>query len=161
VTRVPFISCALILAIVSCSKPDPVANDVKAVNLPLPTNHEEPDPTALPPQNSAAPKPVSLDAIRKIPPVLQGRWGLTPADCTSTRGDAKGLLVVTANDLNFYESHAIPAADAQADSSSINGHFNFSGEGQNWSKYEALKKTGDKLTRTETNPAASYTYAKC
>ena len=32
---------------------------------------------------------------------------------------------------------------------------------QAWTKYEALKRSGDKLTRTETDPAASYTYAKC
>jgi hypothetical protein len=161
VKRLPFISCALILVIVACSKPDPVANDAKPVNLPLPANHADPDPAALPPQNAAAPQPVSLDAAKRIPAVLQGRWGLTPADCTSIRGDAKGLLVVTAEDLHFYESRATPAADVQSDATSISGHFNFSGEGQSWSKYEALKKTGDKLTRTETNPAASYTYAKC
>ena len=157
----PFISCALTLAIVSCSKPDPVANDAKPVDLPVPATHAAPDPAALPPQNAAAPQPASSNDAPKIPAALQGRWGLTPADCTSTRGDAKGLLVITAGDLRFYESRAIAAADAQSDATSINGHFNFSGEGQSWNRYEALKKSGDKLTRTETNPAASYTYARC
>jgi hypothetical protein len=161
VIRVPFISCALIIAVASCSRPDPVANGANVVNLPVSANHAEPDPAGLPPQNAAAPQPAVPESGSKIPVSLQGRWGLTPADCTSTRGDAKGLLVVTADQLQFYESRAFPSADVNTDAGSINGHFNFTGEGQNWSKFEALKRTGDKLTRTETNPAASYTYAKC
>ena len=35
---------------------------------------------------------------------LQGNWGMVPADCTSTRGDNKGLLRITATTLQFYES---------------------------------------------------------
>ena|SRR5579884_985625 len=159
--RLPLISCAVILAVVSCSRPDPVANGANAVGLPVSASHAEPDPAGLPPQNAAAPQPAAAESGSTIPVKLQGRWGLTPADCTSTRGDAKGLLVVTADDLRFYESRALPSADINADAGSISGHFNFSGEGQSWSKFEALKRTGDKLTRTETNPAASYTYAKC
>lgn len=159
--RVPFISCALTLAVVSCGQPGPVANGANVVNLPVSANHAEPDPAGLPPQNAAAPQPVAPPSAPKIPIGLQGRWGLAPADCTSTRGDAKGLLVVTADQLRFYESRAMPSSDVNADSGSVSGHFNFSGEGQSWSKFEALKRTGDKLTRTETSPAASYTYAKC
>jgi hypothetical protein len=138
-----------------------VANDVKPVNLSVPASHAAPDPAGLPPQNASAPQAPAADGATKIPAALQGRWGLTPADCTSTRGDAKGLLVVTADGLRFYESRAVPAADAHADADSINGHFNFTGEGRSWSKFEALKASGNKLTRTETEPAASYTYAKC
>ena len=159
--RVPFISCALMLAVVSCSRPDPVANGANVVSLPVSANHAEPDPAGLPPQNAAAPQPAAPQSAPKIPANLQGRWGLTPADCTSMRGDAKGLLIVGPDQLRFYESGAIPSADVNADAGSISGHFNFTGEGQSWSKFEALKRTGDKLTRTETSPAASYTYAKC
>jgi hypothetical protein len=68
---------------------------------------------------------------------------------------------VTPDRLTFYESRAVPAAGVQADNDSISGNFDFTGEGQTWSKYQALKRNRDKLTRTETNPAASYTYAKC
>jgi hypothetical protein len=161
VIRVPFISCALTLAVVSCGQPDPVANGANVVNLPVRANRAEPDPAGLPPQNAAAPQPAAPQSTPNIPVSLQGRWGLTPADCTSMSGDAKGLLVVAADQLKFYESRAIPSADVNADGGSITGHFNFTGEGQSWSKFEALKRTGDKLTRTETNPAASYTYAKC
>src|SRR5690349_7888152 len=41
-----------------------------------------------------------------IPVAMQGRWGLVPADCTSTQGDAKGLIIVNAGTIAFYESRA-------------------------------------------------------
>jgi hypothetical protein len=96
-----------------------------------------------------------------IPAALQGRWGLTPADCTSALGDAKGLLVINASELRFYESRAVPAADVDGDADSINGNFTFTGEGRTWTKYEALKVDSGVLTRTETKPTASFSYAKC
>src|SRR3954464_6161192 len=89
----------------------------------------------------------------KIPAALQGRWGLTPADCVPGRADAKGLLIVTSDDLHFYESRAVPAADVVSDGDSISGNFAFTGEGQSWTKYEALKVNKTVLTRTETKPS--------
>ena len=160
--RVPFITCALIVAVASCSKPDPVAVNARAPNLTLPANHAAPDPAAMPPPNAATtPDREPMTSTAAIPAALQGRWGLTPGDCTSTRGDSKGLLIITAQQLRFYESRALPSSDAHGNDDSISGTFNFSGEGQSWSKFVALQRKGEKLTRTETNPAASYTYAKC
>ena len=69
--------------------------------------------------------------------------------------------MVTPDRLIFYESRAFPSTGVESDGDSISGNFDFTGEGQAWSKYESLKRDRDKLTRTETNPAASYTYAKC
>jgi len=36
-----------------------------------------------------------------IPAAFRGRWGMVPDDCTSTRGDAKGLIIVTKTASNF------------------------------------------------------------
>ena len=66
-----------------------------------------PDESAVTPtnelENGDDAEPVN-DTATAIPASLHGRWGLTPADCTSTRGDAKGLLIVSADGLKFYES---------------------------------------------------------
>ena len=51
---------------------------------------------------TAAATPVELPT--EIPAAFQGRFGLTPDDCTSTAGDAKGLLEITGTELKFYES---------------------------------------------------------
>jgi hypothetical protein len=162
-TRLPFVSLAIMAIVCACAKQDPVANDIKPTNLPLTPNHGSPDPAGGPPQGSRQTSSVAspAEASVAIPAALQGRWGLTPAACTPSPAGAKGLLVITAGELRFYESRAVPSADAQASASSINGTFHFTGEGQSWDKFEALQRNRDKLTRTETNPAASYTYAKC
>ncbi len=149
------------LWLLACSKPDPVAANATAVNVPAAAPKPTLDPQGGPPENQAA--TALPDAAPKvaIPSALQGRWGLTPADCTSNRGDAKGLLVVTAQGLSFYESRAMPTGGTTADEDSITGNFDFTGEGQNWTKFETLELRNDTLVRTESNPAASYTYAKC
>jgi len=37
----------------------------------------------------------------------------------------------------------------------------FIGEGQEWTKYQTLQVDGAKLKRTERDPLASFTYARC
>ena len=81
-------------------------------------------------------------------------------DCTSTRGDAKGLLIIGPSEVRFYESRAVPE-NAQSGTDSISGDFSFTGEGQTWTKFEALELKGAELVRTESNPMASFTYARC
>jgi hypothetical protein len=161
--RVPWISCFLLLAFSACGGNDPV--DEKAANT-----AGLPDINATAPTASGQPHartaPAAAAAFHTgpsiaIPAALQGRWGLTPADCTSALGDAKGLLVVSSSELRFYESRAVPAADADGDSNSISGNFVFTGEGQSWVKFEALKVDKGVLTRTEAKPTASFSYAKC
>lgn len=158
----PFISCFAVLAIASCSARDPVDQSANAaetaklptINAPAPTSLGEPH------GNTGPAKPLPA-ASTQIPASLQGRWGLTPADCTPGRADAKGLLIVSADQLKFYESRSVPAVDVASDAASISGKFAFTGEGQSWTKYEALKIQDHKLVRTEMNPTASFTYAKC
>lgn len=158
--RVPFISCLTVLSIAACSSRDPVDERAAAstgppdINVPAPSAIGEPHGPTMPAAAAPAPK-------ARIPAALQGRWALAPRDCTSARGDAKGLLVITPDELHFYESRAVPGGDVQADEDSIGGNFAFTGEGQSWTKYEALKVDKQRLTRTETHPMASFSYAKC
>ena len=99
--RVPFISCALVLAVVACAKNSPV--DPKAAHAAaLPETKVavssalgEPDEATRP----AQPLPI---AATKIPAAVRGRWGLTPAACFSPARDPKGLLVATADQFKFY-----------------------------------------------------------
>ena len=151
------IACA---AAAACEKRDPVAKGAEntaglpAINEAAPSAAGERRAGARPATGDAAP-------AATIPAALHGRWGLTPADCTSTRGDAKGLLTVTAGELRFYESRAVPGANTVASPDSISGDFAFTGEGQSWTKYLVLQLQKQELVRTESNPTASFTYAKC
>lgn len=84
-----------------------------------------------------------------------------PGDCTSTRGDAKGLLTISGSDLRFYESHAIPKGNVKTSADSFSADFAFSGEGMTWTRFQTLELQNGKLVRTESSPMASYTYARC
>ena len=159
--RPPYLSIAVVAALAACGKPDPVANGANAVTaVPAAANQAATTPSGGPPPVTA-PASASPSRTTPIPAALQGRWGLTPGDCTSALGDAKGLLVINGRELRFYESRAVPSPGVTADSDSITGNFAFTGEGQSWTKFETFELRNNSLIRTESNPAASYSYAKC
>lgn len=154
-------ACALLAA---CGQSGPVADGAEnTASLPAP-DQAAPDPTGAAPANAtASPSGANLTPANatKIPAALHGRWGMTPQDCTSPRGDNKGLLTITADEMRFYESVAVPEAELAVGPGSIRGNFSFTGEGQSWTKFQALRLQGQELVRTESNPTASYSYAKC
>jgi hypothetical protein len=112
-------------------------------------------------QGPPAAAPIDAKPAGAIPAALHGRWGMTPGDCTSTAGDTKGLLIISRDNMRFYESEAIPIANVETSADSFSADFAFSGEGQNWKKFQTLVLDDDRLVRTESSPMASFTYARC
>jgi hypothetical protein len=158
--RVPYFSIAIALAVAACGGNDPVDDKANpSARLPEP-RATGPTANGEPHGKTEPAKPLPA-AASTIPAALQGRWGLTPVDCMPGRSDAKGLLVIASDKLHFYESRAVPSTDVQGDANSISGNFAFTGEGQSWTKYEALNLDKHGLTRTETDPTASFRYARC
>ena len=161
----PIVMISGLMSVVACSGRDPVVAD-EANNLaasPADVDVLPPVESVVTPTNeleNGAAEPVN-DGASKIPASLHGRWGLTPADCTSTRGDAKGLLIVSGDGLKFYESLGKPAGTLKTSADSASGDFAFTGEGMSWKKYEALQLQESKLVRTESGPMASFTYVRC
>ena len=101
-----------------------------------------------------------------IPQAIRGRWGLVPADCTSTRGDAKGLLTIDATSLKFYESVGKLGAIKDGDAGEIEATYAFTGEGQSWTLDVdlELEDGGKTLIHKDTGPDAlpgSLTYTRC
>ena len=156
----PLISSVVFLSVAACGSRSPV--DPKAANTAGLPEVNAPAPSASGESHGATtaakadPQPAAA-----IPASLQGRWALAPRDCLSGPAAARGLLVISANQLQFNQSHAVPATEVNADAFSIVGNFAFSGDGRSWTKYEALKVDDRRLTRTEMNPTASFSYAKC
>ncbi|MEO8175372.1 MAG: hypothetical protein ABI626_01780 [Sphingomicrobium sp.] len=154
------------LSVAACAKRDPVADEANnVVGLP-PVDQVAGAKVGTPSADGSVPTHVATvpaaDARpAAIPAKLRGRWGLTPGVCTSTRGDAKGLLLVGGDGLQFYESRATPARNVHSSPVSFSADFAYTGEGQSWTKYETLTLQRDKLVRTESSPMASFTYARC
>ena len=102
-----------------------------------------------------------------IPAAVQGRWGLVAADCEPGRDDAKGLLTITADKLEFYESVGTLGGDIdEVADDSIHATFDFTGEGMEWEREMALElqETGAALVRREFGADAapgSFRYVKC
>jgi len=157
----------LVSALAGCGDSDPVAKDADTAGLPSIDNvagAKDGTPSAdgsAPTNVATTPAAANPAPAAAIPATLHGRWGMTPGDCTSTRSDTKGLLVVSGDGLRFYESRAVPSRNVKASADSISADFAFTGEGQSWTRYQALTLEDDKLIRTESSPMASFTYARC
>lgn len=152
----PVSALLVVAAMAACEKRDPVADEANAIPA-APSTGDGGGPIAGgPPAGN-----VSDTGNGPVPAALRGRWGLTPADCISTRGDAKGLLEIGPDYLKFYESRAVPGTSIETENNSISGNWHFTGEGQQWSRYVSLQLQDKLLKRTERNPVASYNYARC
>jgi hypothetical protein len=102
----------------------------------------------------------------KIPAVLQGRWGLVAADCTSTSGDAKGLLLIDPEKLTFYESVGKLGEVKERGDNRLRANFSFTGEGMEWNREMVLEaqNEGKALVRQEFGAdamPAPLKYARC
>jgi hypothetical protein len=98
-----------------------------------------------------------------IPAAFHGRWGMAPADCTSTRGDAKGLITIDGDSIKFFESRGKLTKVTLNAPENFTGTFAFTGEGQSWANSQNLKLTNSSntLIRSETDVAQSYSYKRC
>ena len=119
------------------------------------------------PPNDASDGDAAGDSLpSSIPARFHGRWGLLPADCTSTRGDAKGLLTISAAGLAFYESRGTIGRVLGATASGFDASYGFSGEGQTWQRVERLTLVDDRLQRRTDaapgqEPPVNLTYQRC
>ena len=114
--------------------------------------------------DGAEPLPEALDSA--IPAAFHGRWGINPGDCTDENGDAKGSIQVSADQLRFYESVATIGTVSENDDGVIRATYDFTGEGEEWSRdiKLALSEDGTELTRTEYGEdamAEPLAYTKC
>ncbi|EJL24797.1 hypothetical protein [Novosphingobium sp. AP12] len=148
----PLLVATAALALGACSKgPDATATQA------LPTETEEVfQEDAGSASEVPEASPTTAASLDEIPEVVRGRWGLVAADCTSTKGDAKGLLEVSADQLKFYESVAKLGTIKEAGESRIRATFAYTGEGQSWSQDVVLdvQDDGKTLIRRDYGPDA-------
>ena len=116
---------------------------------------DDADNTAAPETPAVTQAPVETESIAalpdEIPSGMQGRWGLVPADCISTRGDAKGLLEIGPEKMKFYESVGTLKTVKEAGENRFLAVFDYTGEGMSWTRDEEmlLQEGGRQLVRTE------------
>lgn len=137
----PLLAMTAALALAACSKePDATATQS------APTETEEVFQEDAAPISEAPQEEATIASLDEIPETVRGRWGLVPADCTSTKGDAKGLLEVSGDQLKFYESVAKLGTIKEAGESRIRATFAYTGEGQSWNQDVVLDVQDDGKT---------------
>ena len=162
-TRSVFLlSSAALLVLGACSKPAPAPEPAASEAVQVESSAAPLDATAT---GASTASSTGIPEFG-IPAAVQGRWGLVRADCTSTRGDAKGLLIVSATTLTFYESRGTLKQIAEKSDTRLRASFAFSGEGMTWSRDELLdvQDGGKTLIRREYGEDAApgpFKYARC
>ena len=155
------LAAALFLALAACQQGN---NDNIAIDD---TNTANAEIETLPPDetvtNVADDEGDSTAAAPVIPAAFQGRWGMVPDDCTSTRGDAKGLIIIGEDSIKFFESNAALTKVTQNAPENFTGSFDIAGEGQTWTNSQNLKLSGSSktLTRKQSDEARPFTYKRC
>jgi hypothetical protein len=162
-TRTTFLmSSAALLALGACSKPAPALEPAASEAV-----QAEPESSPIVAEAEATAAPLTdAAAVATIPVAAQGRWGLVPADCSSTRGDNKGLLTIDPTTLKFFESHGTLGKIAERTDTRLRATFAFEGEGMTWTRDELLdvQDGGKTLIRREYGEDAApgpFKYARC
>lgn len=124
---------------------------------------DDPQNTAVPLTTPTTAPTASPSPIAALPPAFQGRWGMVDNDCVPGRADAKGLMIVSADGLGFYESRGKVEQATASGPGTLTLDLAFTGEGQEWNRTETLTLMdgGKTLVREEQKPAGSFRYTKC
>lgn len=154
--RIALPLCAL-AALAACGSDAPEADDPAASAAPPAAGSTSQPPPASPPDSEPS---------TGIPDAMQGRWGLVAADCEAGRPDAKGLLIVTAEGLEFYESIGNLGAVESRGADRMRASFDFTGEGMSWERDMALtlENGGERLALQEFGSDAApepLSYSRC
>ena len=155
-----------LLTLVACQA-SPDANATEQASVENQLNAPVKEIETLPPDETEVDPAVAETANQPtatlIPESMRGRWGLVPADCTSTQGDNKGLLTVGADTLSFYESRAKLGRMVSSSPEKLTAEFAFTGEGQNWTRTETLSLTNSSntLVREDDELPQPLRYSRC
>ena len=164
----------LTVALAGCQQPandtdiaiDDGVNAAEAANAEIETLPPNDSTASAQGTASASPTTSATSLPSSIPDQFHGRWGINKADCTSTKGDAKGLLTIDAARLAFYESRGTPSKLLGTTVTSFDANYAFTGEGQTWERVERLRLVDGKLQRRTDaaagqEPPVNLTYNRC
>ena len=143
-----------LLALSACAEPIEERPEAEETMMPV-----EPDGGI---GDGAEPLPDLSEAT--IPDAFHGRWSSTSEGCETEGGEMP--IEVDAETIQFHESVATLGTVSESETRAIRATYNFTGEGEEWSRdiKLAISEDGTELTRTEYGEdamAEPMTYTKC
>lgn len=107
------------------------------------------------------PQPTAHALAYQIPTSFVGRWGMTKADCDPDGPAVKGLLTISSDGLEFWESKGNVQQIVRHSPYDVTLTLGMTGEGQSWTSTTrlTLDAAATRMTRTEDN--RSYRYQRC
>jgi hypothetical protein len=102
-------------------------------------------------------------AINQFPGGYQGRWAMSQAACADVPASSPNVISLQGKLVKFHESIGTMTEGKRKTSRTMEGAFEFAGEGKKWTKSIAfeLSKDGKSLTRTDRDDRATYRYVQC
>lgn len=102
-------------------------------------------------------------AINQFPSGYQGRWATKAAACVDDPENSTEIMSLQGKLVKFHESIGTMTEGKRTTSKTMQGAFEFVGEGEKWNKSMAfaLSENRKRLTRTDMDDGASYQYVQC
>jgi hypothetical protein len=102
-------------------------------------------------------------AISQFPGGYQGRWATTRNGCADDPENSPEMISLQGKLVKFHESIGTMTAGKRETSKTMEGEFEFVGEGEKWNKTIAFELSEDRkrLTRTDGDDGRSYRYVQC
>lgn len=136
------LSALAICSLAACSGPDQPEND-EALDPVATDELQEASQAVSQAPGSEERADTAGQVTDRLPDAFHGRWGLVPADCTSTLGDAKGLLTIAPTRLEFYESVGTLDDISELGDRRVRADFAMTGEGMSWEREMVLEVEED------------------
>ncbi len=101
--------------------------------------------------------------ISQFPRGYQGRWAKSASSCTDDPETSEEIISLQGKLVKFHDSIGTMTAGKRMTSRTMEGEFEFVGEGEKWNKPIAFEMSEDmkRLTRTDKDDGQSYRYVQC
>ena len=156
-------SGALVLLLAACSGGTPATDDADTdTAVALVETTPAPDETTPPAKDSGNEGIAGDDApAASIPARWHGDWAADDAGCREPDAHIEGLTI-SADELRFHESIAVPRSVETLDADSIRVESDYEGQGQQWTATQVLHlSNGDASLRVDGPDGASMTRVRC
>jgi hypothetical protein len=101
--------------------------------------------------------------ISQFPRGYQGRWAKSASGCADDPENSEEMISLQGRLVKFHDSIGTMTAGKRMTSRTMEGEFEFAGEGDKWNKPIAFEMSEDMklLTRTDKDNGQSYRYVQC